>query len=144
MFKREQQTGTNPSENTNAVAEPANRLNEARLPRCFQPSSFASRKAQADEHNRDLSKRRLVSLGETEYTQRNLRTGEIDVAPARLYFDRDHPRDRWVEINGVPGRHALNPGGDQEKVKKLPPLKQRTRGVSAVTEAAAPDRVWTP
>jgi hypothetical protein len=50
-----------------------------------------------------------------------------------------------VEVDGVPGRHALNSGGgDREKVVKLPPLKHRTRGVSAVTEAALPDRVWTP
>ena len=133
-----------PPENTNAVAEPAKGTDAARLPRCFQPSSFASRKAQADEHNRARSQRRLVALGETEYTQRDLRTGEIEVVPARLYFDRDRPRDRWVEIDGVRGRHALNSGGEREKVKRLPPLKQRIRGVSAVTEAAAPDRIWTP
>lgn len=55
------------------------------------PPLFASRKPQAAAANEELSKRRLVSLGETEFTQRNLPTGEIDVLPAKLFHDFDHP-----------------------------------------------------
>lgn len=46
--------------------------------KAFQPSSFASRKAEAEVNNAKLAERRLVSLGPSDYPQRNLRTGEIE------------------------------------------------------------------
>lgn len=44
--------------------------------------TFAERKAQADADAAQLAKRRLVSLGESEFTQRNQRTGEVEVISA--------------------------------------------------------------
>ena len=113
---------------------------EAELPRWQRPSSFATRKAQADANNAELSQRRVVSLGQVEYTQRNFKTGEIDVLPARMYYDRDHPKVRWVELVGTPGRHVLDSGGEPEKVTKLPPLKNgMPRGPSPLTEPPVDD-----
>lgn len=115
-------------------------VTEEKLPRWQRPSSFATRKAQADAANEALSKRRLVSLGESEYTQRNLRTGEIDVLAARLYFDRDHPSQRWAEIDGVQGRIPLHTSDALETVTKLPPLKNgMPRGPSAQTDPSVAD-----
>ena len=46
----------------------------------FQPSSFASREAQADAHNAKLKVRRLVSPGPADFLQRNLKTGKLKLS----------------------------------------------------------------
>ena len=78
-------------------------LLEPKDAKCFQPSSFASRKAQADENNAQLAHRRLVSLGPLDYPQKNLRTGEIEYLEVEIFTDLDHPADRWVEFPDRPG-----------------------------------------
>lgn len=100
----------------------------------FQPSSFASRKAAADAQNAARAEPRIVSMGATEFTQRTGQTGEVEIVSAQLFCDVDHPVDRWIEIDGTPGRHSLNSDDRREQVTKLPPLKGRTRGLSAMTQ----------
>lgn len=125
-----------PTSTTTTTTTPAaHTVTEEELPRWQRPSTFASRKPQADAANEALSRRRVVSLGEVEYTQRNLKTGEIDVLPAKMYFDRDRPRDRWVEIAGAPGQYVLDSSDARETVTKLPPLKNgMPKGPSAFTD----------
>lgn len=102
-------------------------------------ATFAERKAEADARNAERARRRLVSLGATEFTQRNTRTGEVEFVDATLYADLDHPTNRFVEIDGVPGLHPLN-GGDQrrDETTKLPSVRLRRFNQSnALTDVAA-------
>jgi hypothetical protein len=76
-----------------------------------------------------------VSRGEVEPTQRNLRTGEIDVLAAKLFYDRDHPegtvgRDsRSARPYSAAARHG------RDQISKLPPLKNGLpRGPSPQTD----------
>ena len=47
-------------------------------------------------------------MGTTEFTQRDKRTGEVEIIAAELFYDVDEPMLRFVELDGVPGRHSLN------------------------------------
>lgn len=85
---------------------PAPQNVEPRDARCFQPSSFATRKAQADADKATLARRRLVSLGESTFPQRNLNTGELEAFDVELYADLDHPINRYVKF---PGQTGLTP-----------------------------------
>ena len=102
--------------------------------------TFAERKAQADAHKAVLSRRRLASLGATEFQQRNQRTGNVEYLPAELFYDVDRPNDRFVAIEGVPGVHALNSvDGRQDAVTRLPGKVTRRPGPSGLTPEAMPD-----
>lgn len=78
---------------------------------------------------------RIVSLGETEFTQRNQRTGEMEYLPARLVMDLDKPMERWLEIDGAPGRHALHSvSGKEDSATPIPgTLRLRGRGPGMLT-----------
>ena len=100
--------------------------------------TFAERKAAADAHNAELGRQRLVSLGETEFTQRGNR-GEVEVLPATLYADFDHPAQRYVKIAGLPGLHPLNSDQRRDGVVELPPIPRGRRGPSALATPSAPE-----
>lgn len=102
---------------------------------CFKPSSFASRAAATTR----TATPRIVSLGRTEFTQRNVRTGQVESVPAELFCDYDRPMNRWVEIDGVAGRHPLNAvEGKEDTVTQLGRVSTR-RGPSQLTEPALPE-----
>lgn len=104
---------------------------------CFQPSSFASRKAEADARRATLAEPRLVSLGPTEFAQRDRRTNEVEYIPAELYMDVDRPMHRFIRLDGRPGMHALHDvtSGKQDRVTSVPgTIRMRGRGPSALTE----------
>ena len=69
----------------------------------FRPSSFASRKAEAEADNAIRAERRLVSLGPSDYRQKNLRTGKDEYIEVELFTDLDHPIDRWIKFPGPNG-----------------------------------------
>ena len=62
----------------------------------FQPSTFASRKPQAEANEAVLNQRRLASLGPSTFTQRNRKTGMDESFEVELYVDMDHPIERFV------------------------------------------------
>ena len=102
--------------------------------------TFAERKAQADAERAVLSRRRLASLGATEFQQRNQRNGNVEYLPAELFYDVDRPNDRFVVIEGMPGMHALNSGdGRHDDVTRLPGKVTRRPGPSGLTPEAVPD-----
>ena len=74
----------------------------------FQPSTFAIRKAEAGEVKQE---RRLVSLGKTDYNQRNQKTGAIESFEVEVFFDIDHPVDRWVSFPNQQGLVPLHDHG---------------------------------
>ena len=82
------------------MQQPPRKKVEAREAKIFQPSSFASRKAQADADNAARKVRRLVSLGPSDFPQKNLRTGEVEYLEVEIFTDLDHPSDRWVKFPG--------------------------------------------
>lgn len=82
---------------------PAPQKIKAKDARCFQPSSFASRKAEADEDNATRKERRLVSLGPSVFPQKNLKTGELEAFDVELFTDLDHPGNRFVRFPNQPG-----------------------------------------
>jgi hypothetical protein len=126
-----------------AVDSPRRGKPPARESRIFQPSTFASRKAEADARNAILSRQRLASLGPTEYTQRNTRNGKIEVLEAELFVDVDHPTKRYVTIQGIPGVHPLfAASGDREKVENLGPMPRRRNRQSLTRDVIdTPERV---
>lgn len=77
----------------------------------FRPSSFASRKAKAERANDLRKQKRIVSLGHTTYTQKNMRTGELEHLEAELFCNLDKPIERWVSIPGQPGLHPMQDNG---------------------------------
>ena len=80
--------------------EPRRKKVEAKDAKIFKPSNFASRKAEADANNAKLAERRLVSLGQSDYAQKNLRTGELEYFEVEIFADLDKPIDRWVKFPG--------------------------------------------
>lgn len=108
-------------------------------PKAFQPSSFASRKAEAEAREAQRSQRRLVSLGATEFAQRNQRTGEVEYLAAELFMNLDKPMERFVSIDGVGGPYPVHSvDGKEDRVTPIPG-KVRVRGPSQLTPPAAPD-----
>ena len=71
----------------------------------FQPSSFASRKLEAEANIAKRAERRLASMGPTTFTQRNLKTGLDESFEVELYVDIDHPIERFVEFPWQPGHY---------------------------------------
>lgn len=114
MFSSKGTAARQPAEQP--AAAPAKTRRPTREARCFEPSSFASRKAEADAANAARSEPRLVSLGESDYVQRNRRTGQPEVITVKLYVDVDHPMNRYAEVPGHPALvpiHSTEPGGTQ-------------------------------
>jgi hypothetical protein len=104
---------------------------------CFKPSSFASRKAEADARREALAEPRLVSLGPTEFAQRDRRTNEVEYIPAELYMDVDRPMHRYIRLDGRPGMHALHDetSGKQDRATPVPgTFRLHGRGPSALTQ----------
>lgn len=90
------------------VAKPKHKK-PAREAKMFQPSTFASRKAEAGEVKQD---RRLVSLGKSDFNQRNQKTGVIESFEVELFMDLDHPTDRWAAFPNHPGLVPLHDNGN--------------------------------
>lgn len=82
--------------------------------RAFQPSTFASRRAAATHKD---TGRRLVSMGQSQFTQRNTSTGEIELIDVELYYDRDRPRNRFARF---PGYTNLVPLQDDSRPAEQP------------------------
>lgn len=138
MFGREAVPATVPA---TLVKEPR----PTREARAFQPSSFATRRAAAERAEAERNAVRLVSLGESEFSQRDQRTGEIEIYPVEILFDVDHPVDRYAAF---PGHElmTLNPGGVPDDVTPLPPLRQgfgrpQTSAYPAALPEAPPVRI---
>jgi hypothetical protein len=111
----------------------------ARDARIFtQGSTFAERKAQAEANRATLAERRLVSLGQSEFAQRDQRTGKIEFIPSELFCDVDHPMKRYVTIDGLPGLIALNSDDSREQVTPLPGSIQH-RGRPSTREPSPTD-----
>lgn len=136
MFRRETRPGE--IETTATVAAPAKRpAHEAAI--FTQGRTFAERKAQADANNAAQAVPRLASIGDTEFTQRDRRTGDITTVPAKLFMDVDHPRKRYVSIDGQPGLHPLfNDDQRKDETTKVGRVTRRP-GPSGLTPAALPD-----
>lgn len=100
--------------------------------------TFAERKATAQATGTDTG-RRLVSLGSTEFAQRNQRTGLTEYLDAELFMDLDKPMERFVQIAGVNGMHALHSVEGKEDKTTLIPGRIRARGPSQLTLPAPPD-----
>ena len=81
----------------------------------------------------------MASLGETEFAQRNTRTGETEYLAAGLFYDVDKPIERFVQIDGMPGMHPLHSVSGKEDTVTTIPGKIRTRGPSQLTTPALPD-----
>lgn len=94
--------------------------------RAFRPSTFAERKAQAEANLRELAQPRLVSLGPTEFHQRNQRNGSTEVLGAELFADVDHPMKRYICIDGSPVMHPLH--SVDQRTEEVIPLRGRLRG----------------
>ena len=128
-----------------AATEPAAVVRRERKPmseaEAFKPSTFASRKAQPERNLTALARQRVVSLGGTEFSQRNQRTGDVEFLDAELFMDLDKPMRRYVEIDGVPGRISLQ-GDDHptDQETRLPgTVKLRGRGASGLSLPSQPD-----
>jgi hypothetical protein len=114
----------------------------AREAKVFQPSSFASRSADAGQRRAERAERRLASLGPTEFPQRDTRTGEVHFLDAELFMDIDKPMQRFVQIDGMPGLHALHDDtrGKENQVTPIPGTFRRNgRGPSSLSEPSPPD-----
>jgi len=120
--------------------EPRREKVAAKDAKIFAPSSFASRRADAERNNAARSRRRLVSLGKSEFTQRDTRTSELEVIPVELFYDLDHPRERYAQF---PGQQGLTPlqddSGLRDAVVPLPGRVSRRCGPSAMSPEAQPD-----
>lgn len=107
-------------------------------PRCLQPSSFASRAAKAAENAAITSRRRLVSLGKSEFHERTS-NGDTRVLDCELFMDYDNPSDRFVSFEGKLGLHPLQSYDNREQVTKLPPLRGGfSRPVGAFEDSPEP------
>ena len=82
--------------------EPPTRRREARDLDVFQPSTFASRKAERLAREGDQPpKRQLVSLGTQEVRLPGMGSkGKPAVAKVELFFDRFHPAQMFVRHEG--------------------------------------------
>lgn len=96
----------------------------------FQPSTYASRKAERmAEGGPAAPSRRLASLGTTEKSWRNQRTGQVEVMELELLFDVDHPVNRYFRVPGDSVVQPLNQDtGMTEVVAPLPPVGPRWHG----------------
>lgn len=75
---------------TQAPGEPlASPRPPARDSRIFQPSTFATRKAESASRPRPQG-RRLVFVGTTEHRQNDIKTGRVEVVDVELYVDADN------------------------------------------------------
>ena len=83
-----------------SVTEPAEPVEG--LPRCMRPSSFASRRAEAAAREAERAHPRLVSLGKSDYWQRD-RKGNDTYTEVELFMDVDHPTKRYVQLPGYTG-----------------------------------------
>lgn len=97
-----------------------------------QGRTFAERKAQAEANRATLSQRRLVSLGQTEFPNRNRRTGQVEYLPAELFYDLDHPSKRYVRIDGDTVLHPLFDVNPKDPPPQRLPGRIRNRGLPSV------------
>lgn len=103
----------------------------------FKPSSFASRKAKSVD--RSAQPERIVSLGLTEFGQRDPRTNELKYLEAEIFCNLDKPMERWVEISGVAGRYPLHTvTGKEDAVTRFPGTIKR------IGRELHPDRIPAP
>lgn len=136
MFRRE----STPPPPAPAAPAPRREKRPAHESKIFtEGRTFAERKADADANNAQHSGRRLVSLGSTEFAQRNTRTGETEYLDAEMFMDLDKPMERFVQIAGVNGMHALHSVEGKEDTTTPVPGKIRARGPSQLTQSAPPD-----
>lgn len=96
--------------------------------RIFQPSSFASRKAQAEANNAERAVPRLVSLGPTERWMRDRNNQQIMVE-GELFCDVDNPMRTWVKLEGYTNLEPLFDLGDgkSDKAEALGTIKRDAR-----------------
>lgn len=128
----EASTDVAPAEPVTAPVRERRRAHESKI---FQPSTFASRKADAPPPQG----RRLVSLGQTECTRR-LTGGEIEVIAVELFMDLDHPMEKYVRLPGQRLMALHDTSGPTEKVTKLGTIKDRraSRPITDTFPAAGP------
>jgi hypothetical protein len=85
--------------------------------KAFRPSSFATRRAQADKANRQRAVPRIASLGKSDHMQRN-RQGGVDVLEVEQFYDIDHPARRFVAFPG----YRMTPTSEDRRDDEVTPL----------------------
>ena len=64
----------------------------------------------------------------------------MEYLPAELFYDVDRPNDRFVEIQGMPGKQSLNSGDTRhDEITRLPGKITRRPGLSVLHEPSPPD-----
>lgn len=75
---------------------------------CLKPSSFASRKAEAEARRQAAAgtDRALVSMGRTSHWMKD-RRGKDVYRDAELFFERGHVMRRWIKFDDEPNFYPL-------------------------------------
>ncbi len=101
----------------------------------MQPSTFASREPAAAAARAQRSKRRLASLGESEFRQRT-KTGDVEIVAVELFIDYDKPSDKFVHFPGTATLIPLNDDKRVDEVRPLPPLPAGRRELNRPQSSA--------
>lgn len=96
--RRTQTEGAVPA--STAAAAPAGEKPPMREADCFKPSTFASRKAEAEERRAGIDERELVYMGRTGTLLMKDRRNKDVYVEGELFYERRHPNKRWFRLDG--------------------------------------------
>lgn len=114
---------------------------EARDARVFEPSSFASRRAERAARGEDRRDPRLVSLGRTEYRLMGSTGQPNRIAEVEMLFDADSPNDFYVRHPGTSWLEPIQRGPDhRQEVVSLGTVRARDPRWTPTAGSALPDR----